>query len=80
MSGGNFGGGQQITLDANTEMSFELAPGSYRALWSTPARGGFTAGRDFTVIAGEVILSWIIPENGQVFMQFPGQAPQQINN
>jgi hypothetical protein len=80
LSGGNFGGGQQITLDANTEISFELAPGSYRALWSSPARGGFTAGRDFTVIAGEVILSWIIPENGQVFMQFPGQAPQQINN
>jgi len=27
-----------------------------------------------------VIISWIIPEDGEVFMQFPGQPVIQINN
>ncbi len=80
LSGGNFGGGQAFTLDANTETSLELLPAQYRAIWTSPARGGFTAGRDFTVSTGQVIHSWIIPEDGQVFMQFPGQPPIQINN
>ena len=77
ISGGSFGGGQQITLDANTEIPLELLAGDYRAIWSTP---GFTAGSDFSVTTGEVIQGWIIPETGQVFMQFPGQAARQINN
>ena len=77
VSGGSFGGGQEIKLDANSEIPLELLPGEYRTIWSTP---GFTAGHEFKVTAGEVILGWIIPENGQVFMQFPGQSPKQINN
>lgn len=81
LSGGSFGGGQEIKLDAGVEIPLELLPGSYRAVWTSPARrGGFSAGREFRVSAGEVILSWIIPDQGQVFMQFPGQEPQQINN
>lgn len=80
ISGGSFGGGRQITLDANTETPLELLPGNYRAIWNSPAKGGFNAGRDFTVSAGEVILSWIIPEDKQVFMQFPGQPAFQVNN
>jgi len=80
ISGGSFGGGRQMTLDANTETEVELLPADYRAIWTSPAQGGFSAGRDFTVSAGEVIESWIIPENGQVFMQFPGQPARQINN
>jgi hypothetical protein len=80
LSGGSFGGGREIILDANTETPLELLPGNYRAVWSTPAHGGFNAGRDFTVTAGQVIFSWIIPEDGQVFMQFPGQPVIQINN
>lgn len=80
ISGGSFGGGQQITLDANTETPLEMLPGSYRAVWNSPVRGGFNAGHEFSVSAGAVVLSWIIPENGQVFMQFPGQPPVQINN
>ena len=81
LSGGSFGGGQEIKLDATAEIPLELLPGNYRAVWTSPAReGGFNAGREFKVSAGEVILSWIIPEEGQLFMQFPGQAPQQINN
>ena len=73
VSGGSFGGGQEIKLDANSEIPLELLPGEYRTIWSTP---GFTAGHEFKVTAGEVILGWIIPENGQVFMQFPGQSPR----
>jgi pSer/pThr/pTyr-binding forkhead associated (FHA) protein len=80
ISGGNFGGGQQITLDANTETPLELLPGNYRAVWNTPAHNGFSAGKEFTTSSGEIILSWIIPEDGQVFMQFPGQPATQINN
>jgi hypothetical protein len=77
VSGGSFGGGEQITLDANTEFPLELQPGNYRTIWSAP---GFTAGREFRASAGEVILGWIIPEQERVFMQFPGQDPIQINN
>ena len=77
VSGGSFGGGQEIILNANTETPLELMPGEYRTIWST---SGFTAGHEFKASAGEVILGWIVPENGQVFMQFPGQPPRQINN
>lgn len=77
VSGGSFGGGQQITLNANTEIPLELLPGDYRTIWSTP---GFTTGKGFKVSTGEVILGWIVPETEQVFMQFPGQPAQQINN
>jgi hypothetical protein len=81
LSGGGFGGGQEIKLDAGAEIPLELLPGYYRAVWTSPARQrAFSAGREFQVSEGEVILSWIIPEQGQVFMQFPGQDPQQINN
>jgi hypothetical protein len=80
LSGGGFIGGQEIKLDAGAEIPLELLPGSYRAVWTSPARQhAFSTGREFQVVEGEVILSWIIPEQGQVFMQFPGQDPQQIN-
>ena len=81
MTGGSLGGGQEIKLDAGVETSLELLPGSYRAVWSSPAgKQSFSVGRQFDVSAGDVILSWIIPDQGQVFMQFPGQEPQQINH
>ncbi len=80
MSGGSFAGGQEFVLDANTETPLDLLPGQYSAIWTSPARDGFSAGRDFTVSAGEVIPSWVIPEDGQVFIQFPGQPATQINN
>jgi|GEM_PF-2549066 len=77
VSGGSFAGGEQMILNANTERVLEIAPGNYRTIWGT---AGFTAGHEFRATAGEVILGWIIPENEQVFMQFPGQPPRQINN
>jgi hypothetical protein len=80
LSGGNFAGGQQFTLDANTETPLDMLPGDYRATWHSPTRSGFNAGRDFSVTAGEVVVSWIIPEDGQVFLRFPGQLPSQITN
>jgi hypothetical protein len=81
LSGGSFGGGQLFKLDAGVEIPIELLPGNYRAVWTSPARrGGFSAGREFNVSGRDVILSWIVPDQGQVFMQFPGQEPQQINN
>ncbi|MCB0163636.1 MAG: FHA domain-containing protein [Anaerolineae bacterium] len=80
VTGGNFGGGELFTLDANTETVLEVVPGTYRTVWSSPANGGVNAGRDFVVTAGEVIFGWIIPEDRTVFMQFPGQPVIQINN
>jgi len=80
LTGGTFGGGQEFTIDANTETQLELTPGDYRAIWYTPGHDNFTAGRDFTVVAGQIILSWIVPEKGQIFMQFPGEAEKQVNN
>ena len=80
VSGGSLGGGQEIKLEANLEIPLELGPGYYRAVWTTPVNGGFGAGREFAVSAGEVILSWIIPEEKELFMQFPGRAPERINN
>lgn len=81
VAGGSYAGGQEFILDAGTVSLVELAPGDYRVIWSSPARRhGFSAGHQFSVIPGEVIEAWIIPEDGQVFMQFPGQPPKQINN
>ncbi|MCL4295821.1 MAG: FHA domain-containing protein [Anaerolineae bacterium] len=80
LSGGGLSGGQEIKLDAGAEISVELLPGGYRAVWTSPAgQRAFSTGREFQVSEGEVILSWIVPEQRQVFMQFPGQDPQQIN-
>ncbi len=80
-SGGSFAGGKEIKLDAGVEIPLEVLPGNYRAIWSSPApRGDFAAGRDFKISAGEVIITWIVPEAGAVFIQLPGQAPLQINN
>ena len=80
LAGGNFAGGQQFTLDANTETPLDMLPGNYRAMWHSPTEAGFNVGRDFMVSAGEVVVSWIIPEAGQLFMQFPGQPAAQVNN
>jgi hypothetical protein len=80
ITGGNFGGGKEFVLNANTAPRLELTPAYYRTVWHTPANGGMSAGREFAASAGEVIYGWIIPEKKQVFMQFPGQPPEQINN
>jgi hypothetical protein len=81
IAGGNYGGGREIILDANSEVQLELLPGyTYRTIWHSPARGGVNAGREFPVTTGEVIYGWIIPEDRTVFMRFPGQPEIQINN
>ncbi len=80
IAGGNFGGGREIVLDANTETPLELRPGSFRTLWSLPIRRGFVVGHEFSAVAGEVILMWTIPEDGTVFKQTPGQSPVLVNN
>jgi hypothetical protein len=80
LTGGNFGGGEQFIVNSNTEIFLELLPADYRTIWTSPARGGFTAGREFRVAAGEVIFVWVVPEDKLVFMQFPGQPPFQSNN
>ncbi|NEP84492.1 MAG: hypothetical protein F6K39_44090 [Okeania sp. SIO3B3] len=70
LSGGSFGGGEEFILDANTETPIELAPGEYRAVWTTPAGDGFTTTRDFEAVAGQVITSWIVPEDGRLVVEF----------
>lgn len=80
ITGGNFGGGKEFTLNAATETRLELDPAHYRTVWHTPVNGGMSAGREFDARAGDVILGWIVPEDGTAFMQFPGQPPEQINN
>jgi hypothetical protein len=80
IAGGNFGGGNEVILNANTESQLELLPGNYRTIWTTPAGRGMNAGKEFAVSAGEIIYGRIIPENGEAYMQFPGQPEIQINN
>ncbi|GAB4427465.1 MAG: hypothetical protein Kow0031_07500 [Anaerolineae bacterium] len=80
ISGGSFGGGQLFVVNAATEQQVEMLPGDYRTVWYAPARGGVSAGREFTARAGDVIYAWIVPEDRTVFMQFPGQPEIQINN
>lgn len=81
VSGGSFGGGQEIKLDPDTELTLVMDPANdYRTVWTSAAEGGVTAGREFAASAGEVILGWIVPEDREVFMQFPGQAPERISN
>jgi hypothetical protein len=81
LSGGSFGGGREVKLDAGVEIPLEMLPADYRAMWSSPARpGGFTAGLDFKAAAGEVIFAWVVPEAGQVYLEFPGQEPLLITD
>ncbi len=81
LSGGSFGGGREVKLDAGVEIPLEMLPGDYRAMWSSPARReGFTAGRNFEASAGQVIFAWVVPEEGQIFIQFPGQELIEITN
>ncbi len=80
VSGGSFGGGEEFVLDANTETVLEMAPGEYRGVWNIPIRGGMFLGNEFDISVGEVVLFWIVPEDGTLFMQRPGQEPDQINN
>jgi hypothetical protein len=81
LSGGSFGGGREVKLDAGVEIPLEMLPGSYRAMWSSPARrGGFTAGLDFKAATGEVIFAWVVPEAGEVYLEFPGQEPLLITD
>ncbi len=79
VAGGSFGAGKEIKLDGGNEIPLELTPGKYRMVWSTPAySGGFSAGREFEVFGGEVVYTWIVPEQGEVYIQFPGYAPEQL--
>jgi hypothetical protein len=79
VAGGSLGAGKEIRLNGGDEVPLEVTPGYYRLVWSTPAySGGFFAGREFTVFGGEVVLTWIVPEQGQVFIQFPGYPAEQL--
>lgn len=79
VAGGSFGAGKEIRLDGGNEIPLELTPGKYRMVWSTPDySGGFSTGREFEVFGGEVVYSWIVPEQGEVFIQFPSYAPEQL--
>lgn len=80
VAGGSFGGGQEIKIEPYARLTLELDPADdYRTVWTNPAAGGWTAGREFRASAGEVILGWIIPEDREVFMQFPSQQPEKIS-
>lgn len=79
LAGGSFGGGEEFVVDAGAEIPLEVEPGRYRAVWNLPIRGTFI-GHEFDVSAGEVVLMWVVPEDGTGFFQRPGRAPEQINN
>ncbi|MEW5961405.1 MAG: FHA domain-containing protein, partial [Chloroflexota bacterium] len=64
LSGGvSVGGGQEIDVNANSQVEMVLEPDFYRALWSTPYRS-FTRGADFTAVKDKVLVMWIVPEDG----------------
>ncbi len=66
--GGEFGeAGQSFTLGPGEEIRFELSPGDYQAAWTSPQNEGF--GRKFKAFAGEVAISWIVPEKDYVYAE-----------
>lgn len=80
ISGGQYGGGEQITVDSGERLELNLEPGDYRVIWSSPAAEDISFGRDFTAVAGTVARARIIPEKEQVFFNFnvnPQQQQQQ---
>lgn len=70
ISGGEYGGGEEITVDAGERLELNLEPGDYRVIWSSPATDDISFGRDFTAVAGTVARARIIPEKEQVAFRF----------
>jgi hypothetical protein len=77
LSGGQFGGGQAITIEAGQEMRLELEPGPYQATWSSPA--GTTFGRTFRARPGRVAIAWIVPEENYVYTELQRGSPGEDN-
>lgn len=76
LSGGrSVGGGREIHVDAGSEEQLVLEPDDYRALWSSPVRGGFVRGADFTAVMGKIIVMWIVPEEGRTGTEMYDELP-----
>lgn len=80
LSGGQFGGGKEFSINPGQELILALEPGDYRANWSAPrgAAGPFTLAGQFTAVAGRIGIIWIVPEVSRAFFQRPGEPGQEI--
>ncbi len=75
ISGGEYAGGEQITVDHGERLELDLEPADYRVIWSSPAAetpegDDISFGRDFTAVPGTVARARIVPEKEQVFFNF----------
>jgi LysM repeat protein len=80
LSGGQFGGGKEFSINPGQELILALEPGDYRANWSAPKgeAGPFTLAGEFTAVAGRIGILWIVPEVSRAFFQRPGEPGQEI--
>lgn len=85
ISGGRFGGGEQITVNPGDEIFLAVEPGEFTLNWSAPVdQAGEETGesvivsRRMQVSAGESPLLWVTPEEFRAFIQTPGSAPQEL--
>ncbi len=82
LSGGQFGGGEELTVNPRQEVIIALSPGEYQATWSAPVEVDdvepFALNRSFTVVGGKVGVVWIVPEDGRAFLQRPGEPGEEL--
>lgn len=67
LTGGQFGEGQEFTIEAGQEVRLEIDPGEYKAFWSSPE--GVTFSRDFMAQPGVVAINWFVPEESYVMTE-----------
>lgn len=82
ISGGQFGDGQDLTINPRQEVMIAMSPGEYQGTWATPAEVDdvepFSLSLDFIVTGGKVGVIWIVPEDSRAFLQRPGEPGQEL--
>ncbi|MCB0195463.1 MAG: LysM peptidoglycan-binding domain-containing protein [Anaerolineae bacterium] len=81
LTGGQFGGGKEFTINPGQELIVALDPVEYTVTWSSPpAESGIALSRGGTItpVPGEVTVVWVVPEENRAFLQKPGQPGQAL--
>lgn len=81
LTGGQFGGGKEFTINPGQELIVALDPVEYTVTWSSPpAESGLALARGGTIspVPGEVTVVWVVPEENRAFLQKPGEPGQAL--
>ena len=81
LTGGQFGGGKEFTINPNQELIVALDPVEYTVTWTSPPSAEglvFSRGRTISPVPGEVSIVWVIPEEDRAYLQKPGQPGQAL--